>query len=865
MVAQAGAWIRMPTGLAGKPGQISGVAEDADYTLTSTSELVTFCTAAKDEGDVFKDGDKRNGSCRLQARVRGGGTGWSNLVFSSTVAGPYITPNTVCVHDEPVTSLMYVTTAPSSGIPSGYVASGRQHETANRLDFDVECDEGWTEVHFALGMGSATGSGVTYEFRAKWQNDNTGTLNAEQACTLTSASATTTHSLADTATAVAVTQTRATLTAVQDLGLRDTASPVLVTTSGALTAVQDIDLADTASPISITTTGSLTAVQDIDLADTATPVLVTTSGSLTVVSELSLADTASPVLVTTTGDLTAVQTHDLADTPNFVRVTTSGSLTAVQTHDLADTASPVSVTTTGSLTAVQTHGLADTATAVSVTTSGGLTAVQTHDLADTPNFVLVTNSGIISAISQHSLSGSDSVSVSSSGVLSAVQTHSLGDTARTIDIFATSATIRRFKILNLVFGTASSGSAKVQINAPPTGTAQITSIGILQDNAETITVQALAFTVRNGVVVFLPILTSTPESSFGTTWFLQDNDQAIVVQASSPILVAGQILELSDAAADVTFTGTRAILSAVQDLDLQDTTIPEIVISPSRSIIGSFYVHYLIDQDNAPILVQPLTGFPNGPYISAATHILSVTIDGIGDLDRSTNRGGVLSQRRNLFLKRSEYMAVEDIWNIGLTQLGVGQVTGQVDGTAQAKLIDAVWDDFRQQFISDHAWNGCKTTAVLTALVDSDFQDSTRWSNVFSLPSDYIRALALNGHPNQPKSSEEVQWEIEIVANTAATPVKTRCLVTNQATAKLEYVFDVGDAYIHLLSPAMRHAAGLGLAAFVGANFGKSASEIALIEQKYREALLKAKGIDGQESSGRYFSSTALVDVRYRG
>jgi hypothetical protein len=771
MVAQAGAWIRLPTGLAGKPGQITGVAEDADYTLTSTSELVTFCTAAKDEGDVFKDGDKRNGACRLQARVRGGGTGWSNVAMSSTVAGPYITPNTVCVHDEPVTSLMYVTTAPSSGIPSGYVASGRQHETSNRLDFDVECDEGWTEVHFALGMGSATGSGVTYEFRAKWWNDNTGTLNAEQACTITSASATTTHSLADTATAVAVADHGAILTAVQDLGLRDTASPVLVTTSGSITSSGVHSLADTASPISITTTGSLTAVQDLDLADTATPVLVTTSGSLTVVSELSLADTA---------------------------------------------------------------------TAVSVTTSGGLTAVQTHDLADTPNTVRVTNSGIISAITQHSLSGSDSVSVSSSGVLSAVQTHSLGDTARTIDIFATFAAISAVSTQNLVFGTTSSGSAKVLIYVAP-GSATITST----------------------------------DPSFGTTWFLQDTAQAIGVQqltipSQYPLIFATQTHSLSDNVLThgefvVSITVTKDDISAVQDHDLQDTTIPEIVISPSRSIIESFYVHDLIDQDNAPILVQPLTGFPNGPYISAATHILSVTIDGIGDLDRSTNRGGVLSQRRNLFLKRSEYMAVEDIWNIGLTQLGVGQVSGQVDGTAQAKLIDAVWDDFRQQFISDHAWNGCKTTAVLTALVDSDFQDSTRWSNVFSLPSDYIRALALNGHPNQPKSSEEVPWEIEIVANTDAIPVKTRCLVTNQATAKLEYVFDVGDDYIHLLSPAMRHAAGLGLAAFVGANFGKSASEIALIEQKYREALLKAKGIDGQESSGRYFSSTALVDVRYRG
>jgi len=237
-------------------------------------------------------------------------------------------------------------------------------------------------------------------------------------------------------------------------------------------------------------------------------------------------------------------------------------------------------------------------------------------------------------------------------------------------------------------------------------------------------------------------------------------------------------------------------------------------------------------------------------YIYAATYILEVTIDGVGSLSDS-------------LLKRSEYMAVEDIWNVGLSQLGVGLVDGQVDGSAQAALIDKIWDNFRQQFISDHAWNGCKTTEVLVPLADSNFKDTSRWAYVYTLPSDYIRALTLNGYPNQPKSSESVAWEIEIVANDSGT--KSRCLVTNQSSAKLEYVFDVGDANIELLSPAMSHAAGLGLASFVGANFGKSASELALIEQKYREALLKAKGIDGQESSGKYFSPTELVDVRYRG
>ena len=67
-----------------------------------------------------------------------------------------------------------------------------------------------------------------------------------------------------------------------------------------------------------------------------------------------------------------------------------------------------------------------------------------------------------------------------------------------------------------------------------------------------------------------------------------------------------------------------------------------------------------------------------------------------------------------------------------------------------------------------------------------------------------------------------------------------------------------------LLAPAMKHAMGLAFGAFVAPNFGKSANEIALLEQKVKENLLKARGIDGQENSARYFSPSELVESRYR-
>jgi len=286
--------------------------------------------------------------------------------------------------------------------------------------------------------------------------------------------------------------------------------------------------------------------------------------------------------------------------------------------------------------------------------------------------------------------------------------------------------------------------------------------------------------------------------------------------------------------------------------DISDTLVRTSSLEPSQSI-GA--ISGTVDVDIAG--TSEVDGSGSIGIVTAHVTInaervdlSAIVIDGVGDMFLN-------------LLSRSEIMSVEEVWNTGLTQLGVGSVdSAQNDTSSQATLIRTVWPNFRKQFISDHAWNGCKTTIGLTALPDSDFKDSTRWSYIYSLPSDYIRALTVNGYRNQPGNSENVMWEIEAVANTSG--VKSRCLCSNQNNAKLEYVFDVGDANIDLLAPAMKHAMGLALAAFVAPNFGKTANEIALLEQKVKEALLKARGIDGQENSARFFSPSELVESRYR-
>ena len=253
---------------------------------------------------------------------------------------------------------------------------------------------------------------------------------------------------------------------------------------------------------------------------------------------------------------------------------------------------------------------------------------------------------------------------------------------------------------------------------------------------------------------------------------------------------------------------------------------------------------------------------------------VSADIDGIGSI------GAKLSQRLiteadidgvatidGPLIRGADVVTITEIWNVALVELGISTVT-EVDTSPQAQLLSTVWNGgFRQQFLADHAFHGAKTTKELSLYKDSSGNaispSGSRWNSAYELPSDYIRALTINGLAMQPNSSMgKNAWEIEIVSDGATVPVLKRCLLSNEGSISLEYIMDIGNDNISLISPLVAHACGLSLAAHVATNFGKNPNEQAQLNQKAADALLAAKGVDGQESSPRYFSTTSLLDVR---
>jgi len=275
-------------------------------------------------------------------------------------------------------------------------------------------------------------------------------------------------------------------------------------------------------------------------------------------------------------------------------------------------------------------------------------------------------------------------------------------------------------------------------------------------------------------------------------------------------------------------------------------------------------------------VVVPMSGGSSGDG-SGSTWDAEATIDGKGSapaqlnwllLDELALIDGAGSVAPEL-LSDGELVSVEEVWNTALTVLGVTVVQTTGEGSPQANLLNAVWDGgFRVMFLADHAWNGAKRTKKLVEFVSSP--TGNRWSHAYSLPDDYVRAFRINGKELQPdshnygssgQSGGHDLFEIEVVEN--ADGLLKRCLLTDEGTVMLEYMFDVGNANIDLLSPMTKWAMGVSLAAHAAPNFGKSQQDIALLQERANKALMDAKGVDGQEGTPQMFQTTPILDSRY--
>lgn len=194
-------------------------------------------------------------------------------------------------------------------------------------------------------------------------------------------------------------------------------------------------------------------------------------------------------------------------------------------------------------------------------------------------------------------------------------------------------------------------------------------------------------------------------------------------------------------------------------------------------------------------------------------------------------------------------MGTLNVYNCAAIALGLPPLTAETDNTPHARILRAKYPNYRRKFLASHPWNGAKTTRALNKLAA---EPVARWDAQYTLPSDYLRALTVNGFANE--IDKEAKWEVEVRPDGLE-----RILLSNETTIKLEYIRDVNVA---VLSAEAQDAMGLGLALQVAAFFHKTVPQIRQLRARADAALEEARGSDGQEQSPLIRADSSLLDAR---
>jgi len=193
---------------------------------------------------------------------------------------------------------------------------------------------------------------------------------------------------------------------------------------------------------------------------------------------------------------------------------------------------------------------------------------------------------------------------------------------------------------------------------------------------------------------------------------------------------------------------------------------------------------------------------------------------------------------------------VTDIFNVACGILGVPRVTSATDTTGPAVTLNQFWPALRDKVIADHRWNGVTKIATLDQIAAAP---EANWDYQYTLPSDCLRVVTLNGEKNDPGSD---RWAIATKANNQG-----RVLLTDESSAVIEYTADVGDAHAGNFEPGLVMTLGYELAVLAANSFGLSVSDIQVIRDERDTVKSDAKAVDGQEGSPLFFTDMTLADA----
>jgi len=181
-------------------------------------------------------------------------------------------------------------------------------------------------------------------------------------------------------------------------------------------------------------------------------------------------------------------------------------------------------------------------------------------------------------------------------------------------------------------------------------------------------------------------------------------------------------------------------------------------------------------------------------------------------------------------------MTKTEVANRALSILTSGTITDIADELDEkARIIDAIFNIAAREVMREHRWNCCIKRATLTQTDPSPEKEGYfGYSFSYTLPTDCLRFLDLNGEPYSPKSE--------------FMDLNGRELHTNAAEARIRYVADMtADADVLVWDVSLAAAVSVKIAMLVGRRITKDGMSYEDLYQLYQRELDTARKLDAME------------------
>ena len=171
--------------------------------------------------------------------------------------------------------------------------------------------------------------------------------------------------------------------------------------------------------------------------------------------------------------------------------------------------------------------------------------------------------------------------------------------------------------------------------------------------------------------------------------------------------------------------------------------------------------------------------------------------------------------------------SIVEIGNIALVNLGEDTITSLSDDVKAARLINRRYAPIRDAVLRAHPWNCAMARA---GLASADPAPVWGPAACYQLPTDCLRVLRVQ--------DRQAAWKVE-----------GRKIVTNAgAPLNILYTRQVTDP--NAFDPLLIEAIAARLAADLAHPITQSTTLIQVMWDLYRQKLIEARGVDGQEGTG---------------